>query len=76
MDGAAASNATSASAASVMTSASVTAASAPLQLVSPALPGLSPLHNLTSAPVSAVEVDPYSVQPDMSAWVGHCVDSV
>ena len=53
MDGAAASNATSAT--------SVMAAS-----VSPDPPGL-----VTSAPVSAVEVDPYTVQPDMSAWVGH-----
>ena len=36
--------------------------------VSPDPPGL-----VTSAPVSAleVEVDPYTVQPDMSAWVGH-----
>ena len=55
MDGAAASNATSAT--------SVMAAS-----VSPDPPGL-----VTSAPVSALEgeVDPYTVQPDMSAWVGH-----
>ena len=58
MDGAAASNATSVP--------SVMAAS-----VSPDPPGLSLLHTVTSAPVSAVEVDPYTVQPDMSAWVGH-----
>ena len=41
--------------------------------VTPDPPGLSLLHTVTSAPVSAVEVevDPYTVQPDMSAWVGH-----
>ena len=58
MDGAAASNATSAS---VTSATSVMAAS-----VSPDPPGL-----VTSAPVSALEVDPYTVQPDLSAWVGH-----
>ena len=63
MDGAAASNATSAS---VTSATSVMAAS-----VSPDPPGLSLLHTVTSAPVSALEVDPYTVQPDMSAWVGH-----